>query len=83
MVAWALSMVLIDLPFSHWTHVTFKQASLLRQRLRQQRVNGQPAQAGSAGLSSWVDMDRVGPDLDRVGPDSDRVGQAPAATESA
>ena len=25
MVAWALSMVLIDLPFSHWTHVTFKQ----------------------------------------------------------
>ena len=25
MVTWALSMVLIDLPFSHWTHVTFKQ----------------------------------------------------------
>jgi hypothetical protein len=25
MVGWALSMVLIDLPFSHWTHVTFKQ----------------------------------------------------------
>jgi hypothetical protein len=24
MVGWALSMVLIDLPFSHWTHVTFK-----------------------------------------------------------
>ncbi len=24
MVVWALSMVLIDLPFSHWTHVTFK-----------------------------------------------------------
>jgi hypothetical protein len=23
MVGWALSMVLIDLPFSHWTHVTF------------------------------------------------------------
>ena len=28
MVAWALSMVLIDLPFSHWTHVTFKQRKL-------------------------------------------------------
>ena len=28
MVAWALSMVLIDLPFSHWTHVTFKHSSL-------------------------------------------------------
>ncbi len=25
LVAWALSMVLIDLPFSSWTHVTFKQ----------------------------------------------------------
>jgi hypothetical protein len=24
MVAWALSMALIDLPFSPWTHVTFK-----------------------------------------------------------
>jgi hypothetical protein len=25
MVGWALSIGLIDLPFSHWTHVTFKQ----------------------------------------------------------
>ncbi len=24
MVGWALSLGLIDLPFSHWTHVTFK-----------------------------------------------------------
>ncbi len=24
MVGWALSIGLIDLPFSHWTHVTFK-----------------------------------------------------------
>ncbi len=24
MIGWALSIVLIDLPFSHWTHVTFK-----------------------------------------------------------
>ncbi len=26
MVVWALLMVLIDLSFSHWTHVTFKQS---------------------------------------------------------
>jgi hypothetical protein len=30
MVGWALSMVLIDLPFSHWTHVTFKLQQLAR-----------------------------------------------------
>ena len=28
MVAWALSMVLIDLPFSPWTNVTFKHAAI-------------------------------------------------------
>ncbi len=27
MVGWALSIGLIDLPFSHWTHVTFKHPS--------------------------------------------------------
>jgi hypothetical protein len=27
MVGWALSIGLIDLPFSHWTHVTFKHLS--------------------------------------------------------
>ena len=26
-VGWALSIGLIDLPFSHWTHVTFKQST--------------------------------------------------------
>ncbi len=34
MVAWALSMVLIDLPFSHWTHVTFKQRPPVERRRR-------------------------------------------------
>jgi hypothetical protein len=30
MVGWALSIGLIDLPFSHWTHVTFKRPVLTR-----------------------------------------------------
>ncbi len=29
MVGWTLSIGLIDLPFSHWTHVTFKHLSLV------------------------------------------------------
>jgi hypothetical protein len=28
MVGWALSIGLIDLPFTHWTHVTFKQSRI-------------------------------------------------------
>ena len=30
MVGWALSIGLIDLPFSHWTHVTFKHPSRIQ-----------------------------------------------------
>ena len=34
MVGWALSIGLIDLPFSHWTHVTFKHMVPFKKRKR-------------------------------------------------
>ncbi len=66
--------------------------SQLRQRLRQQRVNGDSTPTGPGRFGRFFelgrgrvgpDLDRVGPNSDRVGPDSDLVGQAPAAAESA
>ena len=49
MVDWALSVELIGLPFSHWTHVTFKQTipDLVHHGVRSNST-GQAASPGPA-----------------------------------